>query len=249
MDSQIPAEELVAALDATAADTLWEAGVEGPPVDAALIAERLGLVVAQDHAMPGRGRFARLALGGSTVAAQGTIVVGPAERPERLQWAIAHEIGESMAHRVFATLGVCPAEATPAAREQVANHLASCLLLPRRWFAADGHAFDWDLYRLKHRYATASHELIARRMLEMRPPIVITLCDQGHVQWRRSNMVRRPPPLLPEEERAWRNAHRTGEPAVVHVDGATRGLESVCAWPVHEPDWKREILRSAIVDW
>ena len=42
---------------------------------------------------------------GVAISVQATIVVGPAERPEREQWAVAHEIGESVAYRVFDALG------------------------------------------------------------------------------------------------------------------------------------------------
>ncbi len=247
MLSEIPDDEFTAALDACAAEVLWEAGVEAPPVDAWFVAEELGLVVARDYAMPYRGRFARLADCRGDGGGQGTIVVGVAERPEREQWTLAHEIGESIAYRVFGRLGVSFDEALPTARELVANRLASALLLPRRWFAADGRDLDWDLVELKDRYNTASHELIARRMLEMRPPIVITVCDLGRVHWRRSSVAAHPPELLPEERAIWREAHQTGLPAFETLDGES-GLESVRCWPVHEPGWKREIIRSEIAE-
>ena len=244
MLDEIPADQFAAALDQCAADVLWEAGVAAPPVDAALVAERLGLVVTHNDALACRGRLVELADPRGSATAQGTIVVGPAERPERLQWAVAHEIGESIAYRVFAALGVRPGAAPENAREAVANHLAGCLLLPRAWFAADGPRLDWDLFALKQRYATASHELIARRMLEMPPPIVVTLCDQGRIGWRRTNADRRPPPMLPAESQAWQKAHRSGTPAQAEADPAATGLESIRAWPIHEPEWKREILRT-----
>ena len=249
MLSEIPADEFAAALDACAAEVLWEAGIAEPPVDAGVVAERIGLVVARNDALACRGRLVQLADPRGGDAGQGTIVVGPAERPERLQWAVAHEVGESVAYRVFAALGVPPETAPENAREQVANHLASCLLLPRGWFAADGPECNWDLLALKHRYSTASHELIARRMLEMPLPIVITLRDLGKVRWRRSNAGGRPPRLLPEEAKTWREAHESGEPASAILDPASTGLESVHAWPIHEADWKREILRSVIAEW
>ena len=249
MLAEIPAEEFAAALDACAADVLWEAGVADPPVDASFVAQQLGLVVAQDDALACRGRFMRLADRSGRDQAVGTIVVGRAERPERLQWAIAHEIGESVAHRVFAALAVRPEAAPPTARELVANHLASCLLLPRDWFAADGQALDWDLFALKQWYSTASHELIARRMLEMRPPIVVTLFDLESLKWRRSNVSARPPRLLPGELSVWQQAHDEGLPAAAKLDPSTSGLEAVRAWPVHEIGWKREILRSEVVEW
>lgn len=247
MLSEIPDDEFAAALDACAAEVLWEAGILEPPIDALVVAERLQLVVARDFAMPYRGQFVRLAERDGHGGGQGTIVVGPAERPEREQWAVAHEIGESVAYRVFERLGVSFDESLPTAREQVANRLASALLLPRRWFAADGLDHDWDLFELKQRYNTASHELIARRMLEMRPPIVITVCDLGRVHWRRSNATARPPSMLAEERDIWQVAHRAGLPTGDMLNGET-GLERVRCWPIHEPDWKREILRSEIAE-
>jgi Zn-dependent peptidase ImmA (M78 family) len=247
MLSEIPADEFAAALDVCAAEVLWEAGIDEPPIDALAVADGLGLVVARDYAMPYRGRFVRLAERDHEHGGVGTIVVGAAQRPEREQWAVAHEIGESVAYRVFERLGVSFDEALPAARERVANRLAGSLLLPRRWFAADGCELGWDLAALKDRYATASHELIARRMLEMRPPIVITLCDHGKVRWRRSNACSRPPGLLAEERSIWQEAHVTGWPASATLD-AESGLESVDCWPIHEPEWKREILRSVVAE-
>ncbi len=247
MLSEVPDDEFAAALDACAAEVLWEAGVTEPPVDALDVADGLGLVVAEDLAMPYRGRFVRLAEGEDRGGGGGTIVVGQAERPERQQWAVAHEIGESVAYRVFDRLGVAFDEALPTARELVANRLASCLLLPRRWFAVDGRELDWDLLALKDRYATASHELIARRMLEMRPAVVITVCDLGRVYWRRSNVSARPPAMLPEEKTVWRDVHTTGLPAEETLD-AESGLNLVRCWPIHEPGWKREILRSEVAE-
>jgi IrrE N-terminal-like domain len=247
--SEIPDDEFAAALDACAAEVLWEAGIVEPPVDALAVADGLGLVVARDYSMACRGRYVRLAEhkrddGGG----QGTIVVGAAERPEREQWAVAHEIGESIAYRVFERLGLAFDEALPASREVVANRFAGTLLLPRRWFASDGRDFDWDLPALKERYDTASHELIARRMLDMRQPIVITVCDLGRVHWRRSNVSARPPGMLPQERAVWQEAHETGLTAWERLD-AESGLESVCCWPVHEEGWKREILRSEVAEW
>jgi hypothetical protein len=248
MLAEIAEDEFAAALEACCAEALWEAGVSEPPVDAFAVAGGLGLDVAWDWTMPARGRFVRLAAAnGDRSDLGGTIVVGAAERPEREQWAVAHEIGESIACRVFERLGMSFDESLPTARELVANRLASSLLLPRRWFDVDGAETDWDLLALKERYATASHELIARRMLEMRPPIIITVCDLGRIRWRRSNVAARPPLLDPEERSVWREAHTTGLTVTALADPES-GLQSVRCWPIHEPDWKREILRSEVVE-
>jgi Zn-dependent peptidase ImmA (M78 family) len=247
MLSEIPHEELAAAVDVCASEVLWEAGVTQPPVDALDVAAAIGVVVARDYSMPYRGRFVRLAEREEGRGGQATIVVGQAERPEREQWAVAHEIGESVAHRVFDRLGVRFDEALPTARELVASRLANSILLPRHWFARDGRDVDWDLFALKERYDTASHELIARRMLDMRPPIVITVCDHGRVFWRRSNVTARPPSMLAEEKAVWMDSHKTGLPGEEFLDMAT-GLDRVRSWPVHEIGWKREILRSEVTE-
>jgi hypothetical protein len=247
MLSEIPDEELAAAVDVCASEVLWEAGVMEPPVDTIAVAEGLGLVVTRDFALPYRGHFVRLAEREEGGGGQGTIVIGQAERPEREQWAVAHEIGESAAYRVFDRLGVRFDEALPTARELVANRLANAILLPRRWFVRDGRETDWDLMALKELYETASHELIARRMLDMRPGIVITVCDQGCVHWRRSNLTARPPEMLAEERAVWRDVHKTGLPADEFLDMES-GVSRVRCWPVHEEGWKREILRSEIAD-
>ena len=77
----------------------------------------------------------------------GSILLRPDPRPERLQWAVAHEIGESCAYQVFERLAVDPHEAPPGSREMVSNQLAARLLLPREWFGDDARRLAWDLPR------------------------------------------------------------------------------------------------------
>ena len=120
---------------------------------------------------------------------------------------MAHEIGEHVAHRVFARWGADPRETAANAREQVANCLAGRLLLPAAWFAADAAACQWDLLALKARHSTASHELIARRMLECRPAVVISIFDQRRLSFRRSNVSGRVPPPSPAEIECWNSVH------------------------------------------
>lgn len=242
---ELPEEQVEEVLEAVAWETLAEGRWTAPPVDAVRLATRLGIVVAKESVVAEtRARFVRL--GGAAVDGQAAILFADDPRPERCQWAVAHEIGEGQAYRVFAELRVDPREATPAAREDVANRLAGRLLLPRDWFAADGVALEWDLRELKARYATASHELIARRMLEMRPGVIITMFDQGRAVWRRSNRLHRPPPLVTAEQDAWEGAHTTGRAVRCEAGDLPEGIVDVRAWAIHEPEWKREIVRTEI---
>jgi hypothetical protein len=252
MLGEVPVEQLRSVIDAVAQEILAEAEAARPPVDCLLVAERLGLIVARDQPLPNqavqpRARFVRLAAGGASAA--DAIFLAEEPRRERRHWAVAHEIGESRAFRVFAELGVDPAEAPPAARESVANALAGALLLPREWFDRDGARADWDLFELKAVYATASHELIARRMLEAPPAIIVTLADQGRCVWRRSSGGHRPPPLTPPERDAWTAAHQQARPVQCERAELPEGIVDVRAWPIHEEGWKREIMRTELAQW
>src|SRR5688500_2245086 len=100
---EIPEEQVRAAVEGVALELLAEGDVFSPPVDMAVLAERLGIVIARDGASETRARFVRI---GGASAGQATIYLADDPRPERRQWAIAHEIGESQAYRVFADLGV-----------------------------------------------------------------------------------------------------------------------------------------------
>ena len=220
----------VSALDEVAADLLSQAGVNSPPVDALILAERLQIAVVFDADQQGRARHKRL-------AGASSIFLNPDDRPERLQWAAAHELGEVVAHRVAARAGAGD-DLSPGLREQIANQIASRLLLPRAWFAADAQRLDGDVLELKSLYRTASHELIAWRLLDLPEPSIVTIFDRGCMTRRRSNLDGQSPPLSPMERACWRQVHHSGKPLEQSI-GAVR----VQGWPVHEPHWTREILR------
>ena len=236
----LTSEELAAGLDAVAETVLEEAGVVHPPVDAFALAKALGVVVAMDDQQHGRARYVRLHRARTPRA---TILLHSDPRAERRHWAVAHEIGEHVAPRAFRYLGVDPGEIFAGAREEVANRLAGRLLVPREWFAADAAACAWDLLELKTQYATASHELLARRMLECGPPAIISIFDQGQVYFRRANVRGRVPPPSPAERECWQAVHRLGRP-----QQRSAGARTIQCWPVHEPEWKREILRTELDD-
>jgi hypothetical protein len=86
--------------------------------------------------------------------------------------------------------------------------------------------------------STASHELIARRMLECSPAVIITIIDQGRITFRRGNFPGRVPPPSKGELLCWRQVHEQKRP-----HEKADGLNTIKCWPVHEHDWKREIIR------
>ncbi len=242
MLTEITPVELAAALDAAVAEILQATGVIQPPVDALYVARELSLTVAWDARQVGRARIVHLA---DTTAGPfaASILLKPDPRAERRQWALAHEIGEATAERIFRFLDVDPKEAAAASRETIANQIAGRLLLPSDWFADQGVGCDWDLFALKRTFTTASHELIARRMLDFDRPIIVTIFDQGERTWRRSNVAGRTPPLNGREQVCWRAAQRTSQPV-----SDENSLQRIRTWPIHETDWQREIVLTEILD-
>ncbi|HEY5316117.1 MAG TPA: ImmA/IrrE family metallo-endopeptidase [Pirellulales bacterium] len=238
---EIPPTQLAAALDEVVVGLLAAGEVDQPPVDAFRVAAAIGVLVARDDGQSGRARYVRLGGRPGSRHSGGdapSILIRSDPRPERRQWAVAHELGEHLAHEVFARLAVDPAEAPPTAREATANYLASRLLLPSHWFAPAGRACDWELRDLKAAFVTASNELIARRMLDFEPAACISIYDHGRLTFRSANRSGRPSPPAPLERECQLAAHQSGR-SVTKIGELLR----VRAWPIHEPDWKREILR------
>lgn len=224
------------AIDILIADVLSRAAIQSPPVDVLHLAECLQLTVAYDQRQAGRARH--VCLDGNP-----TIFVRPDERAERLQWAIAHELGEAHAPRIATACGLEPDETSADWREQTANRFASRLLLPEAWFPRDARACDADLPSLKDRYSTASHELIAWRLLDLPEPTVVTILDHARLTRRRANRGR-PAPWQACEQAVWQTVHDRGQPR----DERSAAWRIQC-WPVHEPGWKREIVRVTWEEW
>ncbi len=225
-------------IDEIAMQELSRAGCLGPPVDAIALARQMKIEVAIDSRQAQRARYA-------VIRGQSAIFLQPDKRPERLQWATAHELGEHFAFRI---LDLHEGEWTwddgnPALREQIANRFATHLLLPDDWFFDDAERCGYDLFSLKNVYQTASHELIARRMLDGVLPTWITIIDQGQITFRRSNQGGSASRLQPLEEQAWRESQHTS-----HVMQTSDEQFHVQCWPVHEAGWQREILRTTPVE-
>ena len=222
------------ACDQFAQALLGRGGGAKPPVDAVALAANLGLLVAVDCGQTERGRRACVNVGGAEPLP--TIFVGNEERNERRQWAVAHEIGEHFSEELFRKLGLDPREMPRQTREQAANLIAPRLLLPRELFVAAGRECDWDLIELKRRFTTASHELIARRIIDCLASAIVTIFDQGRVRFRSDGFGRRSP-LEIGERTALERCRRTLKPAA-----ATTLHSRVRCWPIYEAEWRRGIL-------
>jgi hypothetical protein len=232
-------DQMTKAIDETVSVILRQAAVKRPPIDAVQIARRVGYHLLWDENQTGRARISVIRPGPGR-RPQRAICLKPDPRPERIQWAVAHEIGEQYAGDVVRLSKIDLAELSTDGREQIANALATRLLLPSKFFSRDAVAFGFDLCRLKGEYSTASHEIIARRMLDLPAPMLITIFDNGRQQFRRWNCPGRPPPLSESEVELRQAAHESGK--------AVRRFHhpQAAVWPVHEPGWKREVIWLAL---
>lgn len=235
MFDDIPRDDVLATIDRMVEDLLHAAGIDKPPVDAIALAQRhLGMVVVLDKRQAQRGRAQR-------AAGQKQIVLRPEPREERHQWTVAHEIGEHLKSEMLTRLGMEPGQTRAMTGESLANLFAYHLLVPTCWFTDDARSLDFDLLALKERYPTSSHEVIAWRMLDLPEPCIITILDNDAISRRRSNAWPTRRQLEPVEAKCHRYVHHHGLARRLQEKGWT-----VQGWPVHQSDWKREILRSVV---
>ena len=228
-------ELAIGVVDELVVEALASAGMVAPPVDAIEVASGMGMEVRLHRDQVERGRVVHAA--GVT-----TIVCRPEPRLERYQWTVAHEIGEYMiAHSAdrWSRDGLL---IDGAVREWLANCFATHLLTPREWFLADCRSLDFDLFDLKQRYETASHEVIALRTLESDSPAVVTIFDNGKQTKRLGNLCYRIPNLSIAERSCWMRAERTGQ-----AQADTTAEARIRAWPIHQEGWKREIVRTELL--
>jgi hypothetical protein len=220
-------EEVTEAADAVI-DALFEAaGITTHPVDAIRLARHLGVVVTAEK--PGRGRDSPRA---------------PQPAAERMQWTAVQAVAVRLRSDLLVRLGVPEEGPRPLFAESPTSLLARRLLLPTAWFTASARDCGWDVLELHALYATASPAQVAWRLLDLGEPCVITIIDNGTVTQRRSNAWSVPRNLTAAEAECQRYVHHYSRPRRVRQCGW-----DVSGWPVHQVDWKREILRGVVEEY
>jgi Zn-dependent peptidase ImmA (M78 family) len=237
MREDLTREEVLAAVDRLVEELLSAASIEKPPVDTIRLAQgHLGMQVCLDREQRQRGRAQR-------AGGRQQIYLRPEPTEERHQWTTAHEIGEHFKQQLLQRLAIDPGETRAMMGESLANLFAYHLLVPGRWFTADAPSCGYDLLELKRLYKTASHEVVAWRLLDLPAPCIITIVDNDHIYRRRSNAWQVKRELAPAEQVCQRYVCQHSRPRVIRAAGWT-----VQGWPVHQSGWKREILRSVVDD-
>ncbi len=181
--SQTSAIELIC--DDIVADLLAELRLSPVNVDPFEVARGLGMEVAIDAGQTGRARIKR-------IAGRHAVLLRPEERPERMHWALAHEIGEALTPRIADVLNDESADVSTL-REQWANVFASRLLLPRDGFLPEARRQHGDIIQLKSLFPHVSYEQLLWGLLRLDVPTVATVFDQGTLTRREANTGGRVP--------------------------------------------------------
>jgi hypothetical protein len=161
------------------------------------------------------------------------IFVDYAQRAERRQFSIAHEIG----HHLLRTHGLPDTENN-------ADYIASAVNLPRLDFEPDLKRYGctrygWDLIALRARHRHASFEAIARRIVSMREARAVVF-DWPLLGQRKAGWYTVPWDHAPtaDEKLAANEARASGAPVPLH--------SGLTAWPVLQHDWHRVITIASL---
>ena len=157
---------------------------------------------------------------------------------------MAHELGEREAAVVFRALAIDPRIARRRRRPmggeptRESHSVADGAGWPRR------AGLQLGPNAIKEQFSTASHELIARRILEFsEPPVVITIFDHGKLSFRQGNRGGRLA-LTPLERQCWRSVHVSVAPP----RSVPRPDVPSAAGPSTSRNRKRELLRLDLLD-
>jgi predicted transcriptional regulator len=233
MIDDLSREDLLAAVDRAVDELLAAAGVTAPPVDVLTIAVgHLAWTIRHDDRA--RRRSAKRDVGDGVVIPRGMST-------EQTQFAVARAIGAERKPDILRSLGIPPREQRGLLGISPAELFAEHLLLPAPWFGLAARELDFDVLKLQSLFSTTGHQLIAKRLLDLPEPCLITTVDNGTVVCRRSNAWQVNRRLSPAEDACRLDVERRGQPHHVRRDGWT-----VRGWPVPRSGGSRMILRAVL---
>jgi len=218
-------EEASELLNRIVEDLLATCEIDRPPVEPRKIADTLGLVYDETELEGRRGQSFRR-------YGRQHVEIHRKDRPERKNFALAHEIVELELKKVLED---------HRESHRWANLGASFLLMPTPWFREECFKTGFDIAKLKKVFSTASWEAISLRTLNF-SEAVITIVDNGHVTRRKSSYPFYVPKKLSDEEKQLvAEVLRTGKVQRRYFPSC-----DVIGYPVFEKEHKRVILRTTL---
>jgi len=203
---------------------LAAARIKDPPVSPQRIARALRINVLDRDLPKRRGQSYRY-------RGMKFVDIGKGDRTERSNFALAHEIME---------LELPETITDKQERHEIAARGTAALLCPKRFFSEAIEPGEFDLFGLKTRFSTASHEVIALRSLDFSEAI-ISVFDNGRLVNRQTSYSFGAQRVSPFERELMKHVMASGEVERDVWDGV-----SAIAHPVFEDDFKRVILRTVL---
>ena len=216
-------EEISELLDSIVLRLLEACDVTQPPVEPRSMAKKLGIIYTEAQLEGRRGQSFRS-------RGRQHVQVHQSDRPERKNFALAHEIMEIQLKKAIHNPTLC---------HRWANLGASFLLTPTPWFREECLITDFDVAQLKSTFSSASWEVVSLRTLNFSESIV-TIVDNGRISRRKSSYPYHVPRKLSEEEHnALHKVLQTATAEHLHFPSCV-----VAGYPVFEGEHRRVILRT-----
>lgn len=179
---------------------------------------------------------------GITIEGVNFIFYNEKERLERQHYSIAHELLER--HLINENLNQLKlGKITKEELHKIANDYTRYILLPENSFEKNAMKLNYNLFSLKETFITASHELIARRLLDI-GNFIITIIDNNNIYLRKSATISIPQNLTALEKKAYELALTTNQYYYIedYLDDTKQTFLKTHSYPIIEKEFKRVIL-------
>ena len=231
MDEAMNLLDLHSAIDRVVGSYLESMRLFQPPVDWVELALSIpGIQRETAHEATGLSR--------KRAASKGKLLLGDSLKEESRQRLAAQAIAHFLLPRVGDILGAESGEKLPAGWVRA---LVDRLMVPPLWFRDIWRNVEGDFAKVLTRFAFTPMELVAQRLLDSAEPTVLSIIDHGTLAHRASNGPRAGKVLWPVEKEC--------REYVAHFSRARRisqGGMTVWGWPIHQSDWKKEVLRTVL---
>jgi hypothetical protein len=234
-------EELLEVIERLVRGLLERAGVSDPPVDALYLAEEhLGIpveVVEPAEADESGRRRPRARPQGSGIFLTADMTT------EQQQKQAAEGIARSLQPEILHKLGIPVGAENRPFTAHVRGLMVPRILIPTRMLRQALKDCKYDVPALKERFATATPEAVALRLLDLDDPCVVSIVDDGVIAARRSNCYAVSRKLETAEQLCLERILELDLPQRLRSDGWT-----VQGWPIPNRPFRRIILRAVPED-
>ncbi len=173
-------------------------------------------------------------------ASKGKLLFADSLKEESRQRLAAQAISQFLLPKVGDILGIEDGERPPTSWVRA---LVERLMVPPLWFRDVWRDENGDFVKVLNRFAFTPLEIVAQRLLDDSEPTVLSIIDHGSLTHRASNGPRAGKVLWPLEKECFEYISHFSRTRRLSQGGMT-----VSGWPIHQSDWKKEVLRTVLAE-